>query len=436
MTTWNEAFIQTLVSDSGTLRDAEKLARSNVWSGTGCNTQAVWGFAQGSGKSPYQVCIDLNDAATKCSCPSRKFPCKHAVGLMLLLARGTVPKGNESPAWVTTWLEGRERKREATPPPAPKMPDMAAQAKREAARAAKVSAGIEELRLFLEDLMRRGLSDPEVKSYAFWDRVAARMVDAQMQPIARRLRGLGGVPIQKKVDWVSLLLDEIGRLYTLTEAHQRIESLPESLAHDVRAALGFSLKHDEVLAQGTSVTDQWQILGVLTESVEQLMERRTWLYGEATQRYALLLDFAHRSRPFDTHYPTGQSFNGELVYYPSAYPQRAVLKERKSSYNPITSTQIRLADTVEDILDAYADALAINPFLQCIPAGLPDGWVTRSDLIDSKGMKLPLGKGAQAQWLSAVMGGNRLPVFGEWDGMAFQIAALVTADGWIQMGDA
>src|SRR5689334_16189066 len=394
MTTWNEAFIQTLVTDSGTLRDAEKLARSHVWSNTGRNTQAAWGFAQGSGKSPYQVSIDLSDAATKCSCPSRKFPCKHAVGLMLLLARGIVSRSDEQPTWVTTWLEGRERKREAAPS-TPKLPDTAAQAKRETARAAKVAAGIEELRLFLEDLMRRGLSDPDVKSYAFWDRIAARMVDAQMQPVARRLRALGGVPFQKKADWVSLLMDEIGRLYTLIEAHQRIESLPEVLAHDVRAALGFNLKQDEVIERGTSVTDQWQILGVQIEQVEQLMERRTWLYGEVTQRYALVLDVAHRSRPFDSHYPLGQLFVGDLVYYPSAYPQRAVVKERKSSYTSIPRAKIRLADNVEAILDTYANALAVNPFLQYISAGLQEGWVTRSDLIDRKGMKLPLSKGVQ-----------------------------------------
>lgn len=434
MATWNETFVQTLVTDSGTLRDAEKLARSGKWSDLGSDTQSAWGLVQGSGKSPYQVCIALNDAATKCSCPSRKFPCKHAVGLMLLLARGNVSAQAESPKWVTMWLEGRERKREAAPTVS-KAPDAAAQAKREAARAAKVSAGIEELRLFLEDLMRRGLSDPDVKSYAFWDRVAARMVDAQMQSIARRLRALGGVPFQKKADWVSLLMDEVGRLYTLTEAYQRIESLPESLSHDIRAALGFNLKQDEVLEQGTGVSDRWQVLGIQMEQVEQLQERRTWLYGEATNRYALLLDFSHRSRPFDTHYPLGQSFVGELVYYPSAYPQRAIVKERKSGYSLIRYPEIRLADTVEDILNTYADALAINPFLQYIPAGLQQGWATRSDLIDTKGMKLPLSRGAPSQWLNAVMGGNWLPIFGEWDGMCFQTAALA-ADGWTQLGDA
>lgn len=433
MPTWNEAFIQNLVTDSGSLRDAEKLVRSNAFSGLGCDARAAWGLAQGSGKTPYQVSIDLNDAATKCSCPSRKFPCKHAVGLMLLLARGGVPNHSTPPSWTITWLDGRERKREAPAAPA-KVPDAAAQAKREAARVAKVTAGVEELRLFLEDLVRQGFSNPAVKSYAFWDRIAARMVDSQMQPIARRLRALGGIPFHKKADWTSILADEIGRLYALTEAYQRIDALPADLGHDVRAAMGFNLKQDEVSTLGSSVTDRWQILGVQTEPVEQLQERRVWLYGETSQRYALILDFAHRSRPFDAVYPLGHWFTGELVYYPSAYPQRTVVKEQQGSYAPIQPNMLKLPTTVEAILEGYADALAINPFLQFVPAGLQRGWVTRSDLIDPDGKQLPLTRSAQPQWLNAVIGGDWLPIFGEWDGASFQIAALVTSEGWIPLG--
>src|SRR5262245_17266427 len=47
----------------------------------------VFGQCQGSGKSPYEVSMDLatgNDRPTlRCSCPSRQFPCKHQIGLML-----------------------------------------------------------------------------------------------------------------------------------------------------------------------------------------------------------------------------------------------------------------------------------------------------------------------------------------------------------------
>jgi len=44
----------------------------------------MWGESQASGSKPYQVSIVLGGPAFKCTCPSRKFPCKHGIGLMLL----------------------------------------------------------------------------------------------------------------------------------------------------------------------------------------------------------------------------------------------------------------------------------------------------------------------------------------------------------------
>jgi hypothetical protein len=433
MTTWNEAFVHSLVTDNGSLRDGEKLATSNKWVAVGSDARSAWGQAQGSGQSPYAICVDLNNGASKCSCPSRKFPCKHAVGLMLLVARGQVPTSTEVPDWATKWLDNRERKREA-PTAAAKAPDAAAQAKRETARLTKVAAGIEELRLFLEDLIRQGLSDPAIKNYSFWDRIAARMVDAQITPVARRLRALGGLPYQQKSDWITVLADEVSHIYALTEAYQRIDTLPEGLAQDVRAALGFTPKREEVLALGESVTDGWQVLGALRETAEQLQERRTWLYGERSGRYALLLDFAPRHRSFETHFPLGQRFEGEIVYYPSAYPLRALFKAQHTSYTPIPQDKLALPQTIDSFLNTGADALAQNPFLDYMPAGLARAWLTRKDLIDPDGQYLPLYQGAQPQWLNAVLGGDWVPVFGEWDGDRFRVVSLFTTEGWITLG--
>lgn len=434
MTTWNEAFIQTLVTDKNSLSDGEKLARSNKWNIIENDQRSTWAEAQGSGKKPYLVCIDLQDGATKCSCPSRKFPCKHAIGLMLLFVRGKAQAGTP-PEWVTTWLDGRDRKREATVSKPTKAPDPAAQAKREAARITKVTAGIDELRLFLEDFVRQGGSDPRAQSYEFWDRISARMVDAQMQPIGARLSELGGLAYQKKTDWMSQLWDEIARLYTLTEAYQRIDSLPEPLAHDIRGAIGFTLKQEDILANGESVTDRWQILGVYNDAQNALKERRTWLYGENSQRYALIQDFAHNTRPFDAYYPYGQAFTGEIVYYPSAYPQRALVKQINGSYNPIPPDSLKFEQSVEAILENYANALAINPFVRFIPAGLTQTWTMRGKIIDIGGAQLPLKKSAQTQWFNAVAGGNWIPTFGEWDGLEFQLTTLIADEGWLEMGE-
>ncbi len=49
------------------------------------------GLCAGSGKDPYQTVVDLGPRY-QCSCPSRKFPCKHALALLLSWAKGTVPE--------------------------------------------------------------------------------------------------------------------------------------------------------------------------------------------------------------------------------------------------------------------------------------------------------------------------------------------------------
>ena len=76
-----------------------------------------WGECAGSGKTPYRVSIDWTDPnapVSRCSCPSRQFPCKHALGLMFeQLAQKRSPR--------TSRKKGRSRpsgppKRKPLPP--------------------------------------------------------------------------------------------------------------------------------------------------------------------------------------------------------------------------------------------------------------------------------------------------------------------------------
>ena len=66
----------------------------------------LWGLCAGSGKNPYQTIVDLSGPAYKCSCPSRKFPCKHALGLLLNWANGSVPE-ESAPADFAARVAGR-----------------------------------------------------------------------------------------------------------------------------------------------------------------------------------------------------------------------------------------------------------------------------------------------------------------------------------------
>ena len=63
MPRWNLAAVEKAAPDAGSLAAARKLARPGPWSETGSSDTLVWGKCQGSGKTPYQVSIDLMAAA-------------------------------------------------------------------------------------------------------------------------------------------------------------------------------------------------------------------------------------------------------------------------------------------------------------------------------------------------------------------------------------
>lgn len=79
--------VQALASDSRSLADAKKLAKPSAWRRLGREGGAVWGVALGSKGDAYAVFARSSDDA-RCSCPSRKRPCKHALALLMLVANG------------------------------------------------------------------------------------------------------------------------------------------------------------------------------------------------------------------------------------------------------------------------------------------------------------------------------------------------------------
>ena len=89
MSRWTHAQVADLAPESSSMNAARRLARPGPWSETGSTDTLVWGKCQGSGKTPYQVSVDLTGPAFRCSCPSRKFPCKHGLALLLLWVDGS-----------------------------------------------------------------------------------------------------------------------------------------------------------------------------------------------------------------------------------------------------------------------------------------------------------------------------------------------------------
>ena len=407
--------VLTLAPDADSAKNGRKLATSRTWKSLGRDETALWGECQGG--ALYQVRVDLRDLGTKCSCPSRKFPCKHALGLMLLVAAGEAPIATPPP-WVAEWIAKRAAPREkimaATEQPA--APTDAAQAKRAAKRVANVGAGLESLTLWLEDLMRNGLAAVEAQPASFWEKQAARLVDAQAPALAGRVRKLAAIPGSGR-DWPERLLAQLGKIALLVEAFNRLDSLDTPLQDDVRAAIGWTLKEDEVHARGESLRDRWVVLGQYVEDEERLRTQRTWLRGLDSGRSALVLQFAVGNAHFDHAWAPGSQIDATLTYWPGAYPQRALVRRHiaTGSFGGLYG-EADLSAFLADI----ARALAVQPWIDRFPCALEAVTPVATgegpwQIVDARGLALPLALGTHWKLL-ALSGGMPLELAGEWNG--------------------
>ena len=247
--------VLALAPDASSVKAAQALLNPGQWPTLGFNENAVWGECKGSGSKPYQVEADLSGPVFKCTCPSRKFPCKHSLALLLLRVQQEAAfTQGEAPDWVKEWLDAREKraarqeqKQENKGQPA----DPAAAAKREASRLKRMAAGLDDLERWMCDLIRHGLG--QLSGTPAWqEEAAARMVDEQLPGIAARLRNLQGVTSSGE-DWPGVVLAQFGQLQLLIDAFRHLDALSPEEQADVRAALGLSPDKDEVLATERSL---------------------------------------------------------------------------------------------------------------------------------------------------------------------------------------
>lgn len=442
---WTTEKVLALSPDASSSKSGQQLANANKWGVLGHNAIALWGECQGSGKLPYRTQIDLTEPAFRCSCPSRKFPCKHGLGLFLIFAgqSDALTQGNP-PDWVQEWLDKRsqtsQKKQEAK---ADKPVDPVAQAKRIAQREAKVTAGLADLDLFLRDVVRQGLATVQSQPYSYWDRAAARLVDGQAPVLAKRIRAMASIPHSGQ-GWADRLLTELGKLHLLVQGYQRRDTLPEQVQAELRSQIGWPLKQDELLSlaeQADSAvevcSDRWQVLGRRVTEEDDLQVQRVWLQGQASGRSALLLNFAHRSQVLESLAVPGTLWNGTLVFYPALYPLRAAIKHREASDRTWMQPTAEYASIGEAIAH-YGAAMAQNPWLEIFPMLLTEiipYWEGKTCcLADGAGARLSLDPGFKQEWtLMALSGGHPVQIFGEWNGSTLMPLSLGVQGRWIPM---
>lgn len=440
---WTAEQILALSTNAIALKRGKALAHTSQWPVLGSQGQTVWGECQTYQKKPYRTIIDLRGPAFCCSCLSGQLPCKHAIGLFLLLTEQPTTEQSpfdcgKLPAWGAKWLEGRAQAAMQTQDGKNQLADdpaaVAAQTQKRLQRLQKrshnVEAGITDLEQWLQDIIRAGLAELPARPYQFWDSAAARLVDAQAPGLASRVRALAGIPHSGR-GWPECMLKALGQLYLLVQAYRRIETLSPLLQAEVRTQVGFTQTKETLQqladvpgSQVASQVDTWQVLGKIVTAEDALKTQRVWLWGMQHQRMALVLSFAHgRRQSLDSSLVPGACVRGKLIFYPGTGVQRAFVASRQAA-----EVQHRTGIghvRIEDAIAQYASSLTANPWQMRYPLALSSiffryesaqWWVQ-----DAAGDRLPLSRTFAQGWeLLSLSGGRSLSIFGEWNGTSLQ----------------
>ena len=388
--------IEQLAPDQSSLKAAAGLAKPAKWSAIAGSADGtlMWGLCAGSGANPYKVAVDLRDNGSKCTCPSRKFPCKHGLALMWMRAESSVAFGSgEPPEWVGDWLKRRRgppvnhglagKDAAAADDVQEVVEDPKAVARREAATArrlaendAAIKDALDALEQWIADQLRTGLSAFIDDVTARCRRIASRLVDGKAATLAGRLDEMPARILRVPVgDRIRIAIDEMSRLVLLSRAFRAAPRDPVIRRNVTAAETRDALLSD---ADAPRVRSRWEVLAERVVSRKDgLISQTTWLLNIGDgPRFAMLLDFHPASvGRRGTSFVRGEQFEGEIAFFPAARPLRAIMVSREARGHEIPWP----AQDADTVLEAVTPSLVSDTWCGDVPVLLPPGRIVLDD---------------------------------------------------------
>ncbi len=213
-----EQFILRLAPNGAAAENGRRLSRGGKFTRC-CRTEngtVYWAECAGSGKNPYRVSVDWTDPAApvcRCSCPSRQFPCKHALGLLFEQLSGNPFQVAELPRDIAD-KQARQAARAAKKERAgdsaakPKKPNTAAQAK----RLERQLEGLDMAQRMVDELLSAGLGTLAGASAQSYEKLAKELGNYYLTGpqlaftrIARAVRTVQSDPAQAETAYAEAL---------------------------------------------------------------------------------------------------------------------------------------------------------------------------------------------------------------------------------------
>jgi hypothetical protein len=447
--TWTTEQLFSLAHDHTLVGAAETVADPLKWSRLACYEGGIWGEFGSRDNAPQHTHVLLPSLALSCDCPSRKFPCRHALGLALLYKRtpGLFPSGSP-PSWLptrtglpteTAVLIDRHITNEQLP---------------------KVQAASNAYSLWLQDLIHSGLAGLPKKPLRYWQTMAQRLAENGLLKLAAELRQMPAAtkiprPAQTPAraqagliqtlstsketsgsdpDWPTLLLQQLGRHYLITQGFARYERLSPAAQADLRYAAGWFAAADDPWAE--SVHDEWVIAGTYLELRQDENIQHDWLWGQESNRFVLCTRTFPRHDPGFQPFYVGATVDATLNIYPGAWPFRVELEtlhEFSSSSKSVPPTT-----SLKEAQQGFSRALSANPWLDVYPLALGRMDVLRDGqswlLRDADGYRWPLPENFLYGWhLATFPMQEGLQIFGEWNGRFFTPLSFMESGRWLPM---
>lgn len=402
--------IEAVAPDQASLTAASKLLKRAKWPMLQISDDGtvMWGQCQGSGSTPYSMSVAMHDLGAKCSCPSRKFPCKHSIALMWWFADNSSEfEVGSTPEWVSDWLSRRRGSNTTEKDPAalekPKLNANAAKreskekpldaeaikakaqrsAKRKAsnklAREKSIAQGLDEFDLWLNDEIQQGLAGFDTRTSQQTPTIIKRLVDAKAPGMALKIENaiakFYGAEFGERNKG---LLEDLGMLHLLAQAYRRQKHLPKPLQADVRQAIGWTIDRTELLEDDSAVsrTGNWIVSGIREVfQPDKLIRKETWLTpgDDDTKDSAVLVDFIHASSGAQgsSAYVPSQKISGTLKFFPSSIPMRALVSDSAISTED-TDFQFlsTTSTTVNSAVSSFYNQRAVQPWMNEMPTAL------------------------------------------------------------------
>ncbi len=230
----------------------------------------------------------------------------------------------------------------------------------------RIYQGTDLLESWIRQLLTQGIEVLRKDPHRIED-MATRAVDYGMPAVGRRLR-LIPERLGLDVHWSDFVMEEIASLLMIIRAVRGSGEDPLIHPEDLMAALGVSLRKQDVINHTEPVEDDWLYLGSRKETEENILVSRNWFFGLNHQKYALFLEFQVNRFVRLRQFNLGRMYSGYVHFYPSAIPLRVTGVPEAD--RPMPSSVPFKPHRIREFQDIAARAFMANPFVRHMPACL------------------------------------------------------------------